>query len=539
MVEQAHARRATGGVAIAPSVLREPYGHCGGVISLGVRSADGGDGDARPVRAPVGRRRLVGTPCRLRGRGRSPLFERWQGRVRALVLPETLDGPVLVAAGRADAWHYHNATEIPWRVLRTVSVAASRHLEAAGWTGARVVKPKTFTLPGRVYQATNAVLLRAVERRSVDWADAVAVKRRLVETATRWVDRLEGPTFLSLGQFPVSFPSGVPGELAEMMVDLDVHADLASGSTKDEVTFARLGWRKFDLARGGRAVDRAARLAHGERLAAVLGQQGDALSYGCVSFDDRLCPLDDPAGAVRSWSSDTNQWRDAAGTFVLDAFWAQLVTDDHLSRAPAASAQATPTANGRHLLQIGQAANWLDPPKREAQREVGRAMLDGCLVGKERARELHHSLWREWRDSQPLPQDDPPAWALPVRPPEGMTRSSGHHEISLTGPGIAQFTERFGAPDGRELTVSQRISGESRPPGNPWTEVAGVRVQEMRKSRRDSSRTVFWTERGRTLRVGVNEAAADHLEHVVLDLHRAAKASPHWPSGVGRSSDRR
>jgi hypothetical protein len=120
-----------------------------------------------------------------------------------------------------------------------------------------------------------------------------------------------------------------------------------------------------------------------------------------------------------------------------------------------------------------------------------------------------------------------------------MTRSLGHHRVSLVGPGVEQFTERFDAPDGRELTVSQKIPGASPTAGNPWTAVAGARVQEVARSRRDPSRTVFWIQRGRTLSVGVNEAARDHLDQVVLDLHRVAKVSPPRPRRVGRSPGRR
>lgn len=539
MVEQAGIDGVAGGVAIAPSVLRQPYGHFGGVITLGVRFASGRNDDAGLV--SVLRAAADDWSAHLVDYAAETglhLFERWQGRVRALVLPDTLDGPVVVAAGREDAWGHEDAPAIPWRVLRTAAVAVSRHLAAAGRGDATVVKPKTFTLPVRVHQVPNAVLLRGVERRSVGWDDAVAVKGRLVDTARRWVEQLEGPTHLSLGQFPVSFPSGVPGDLAEMIGDLDVHADLASGSATGEVAFARLGWREFALGWGGRAVDRAGRLARGQQLAAVLGQQGDALSYGCISFDDRLGPIDDPAGAVRSWRSDTHQYRDAAGELVLEVFWTQLLTDDHLARAPGASADAALTIEGRYLLRVGEPARWLEPPDRDAQRGVGRMMLEGCLAESESMRALNRKYRHEWWDSQPSPQDDPPAWAVPVRAPEGMTRSLGHHKMSWVGPGIEQFTERFDSPDGRELKVSQTIPGEGRPAGNPWTLVAGVRVQEVARSRRDPSRTVFWTQRGRTLSVGVNEAAVDHLDQVVLDLHRAAEASPPRPGGGGGSPDR-
>jgi hypothetical protein len=408
VVDGAGAHRATQDVAIAPSVLRKPYGHFGGVITLAVRSPRDRKDDAglaSVLRAAVDdwSAHLVDFAAEV-GLG---LFDRWEGRVKALVLPETLDGPVVVAAGREDAWRYDNAHVIPWRVLRTIATAVKRHLESEGWEGAKVVKPKMFPLPGRVYQAPNSVVLRAVERRSIDWEDAVAVKGRLVDAALRWGEQVEGPTYLSLGQFPVSFWSRVPDELAQILVDLDVHVDCASGSAKEAVAYARIGWRAFDLGWGGRAVDDGARLVQGERLAGALAAHGAALSYGCISFDDKLWPIDDPAGAVRSWRSHTHHYRDAASALVLDAFWTQLLTDDHLARAPAV-ADAEEATGGRHLLQIGPPADWLEPPGRDAQRNIGRTILAGCLADKASMRELKRDVRAEWKASQPLPQDASP-----------------------------------------------------------------------------------------------------------------------------------
>ena len=231
------------------------------------------------------------------------------------------------------------------------------------------------------------------------------------------------------------------------------------------------------------------------------------------------------ADTTRRWRSANLQGRDSSGSVVLDAFWTQLLTDDHLAEAPGTASEARPTTESRYLLQIGPTADWLGSPTREEQREVGLARLEGCLVNDEASRlERGRQLFREWKASQPTPQDDPPPWALPVTPPQGMTRSRGQHCTSLVGPGIEEFTERFDAPDGRRLTVRQSIPADRPSAGDPSTEIApGRRVQEAGTPPHKPSRSVFWSEHGRTLRVAVNDAITIDLHGIVVRLHELAR----------------
>lgn len=511
-----------GAAAVAPSVVRKPYGHFGGAITLAVRTADGQP--APPEVAPVlddavddwhGHLSDYAAEAGLRA------FDRWAGRVRALVLPETRDGPVVVAAGRAAEWRYDDAKVIPWHALRTVATAAARHLGQAGWGGARVVKPKAATLPARIHQAPDAVILRAIERRATGWDDAGRVKGALVEVARRWVERAGGPVYASLGQYPVSLAPEALDPLVDLVVDLDVHVDLAAGSARRAVAYGSLGWREFALGWGGRGVSPEERLARAEELAEVLAAEAGALDYGCISFDPQLFPIYRPAGA-RGWCSPDLSARDAAGSVALDAFWAQLLTRDHLAAAPAAAADAHPVDGGRAVLRIGRGDEWVDPPARDERREAGRALLAGCLVDDETMTRQGHP-YQEWREAQPRPQDDPPDWALPVAPPAGFTRTQASYTPSLVDHGHGEFDDWFTGPQECELRVTQTAPGEGPSAGNPWIEIApGFRVQVVDTDPQSVSAAVFWSERGRTFHVYVSDSRAVDLRGVVVALHYAA-----------------
>jgi hypothetical protein len=507
--------------AVAPSLRRRPYGHVEGAISVAV---DAPGGLPTPDLVALLRAAAEDWTTNLVGYAAEVGYERFErrhGGVDAIVLEDTLDGPVVVAAGRDDI------EGVPWPVLTAVATAVGRHLHQAGYADARVVKPATRTLPGRVWQVPEAVILRAVPRPVEPGARWYAEVGRLVDAARRWVEQIDGPVYALLGLMPVSCPSGVPDALAALLARWDVHFTMAAGVARQAVALAELGGRALALGWGGRAVGEDERQRRGEQLARVMGDLATALDYGCVSYDDVLWPIENPTGAVPGWHGTVDAGRTVADAFVLDAFWAQLLSDEHLAHAPTAAAQADSVGPGRHVLRVGPPQDWLAPAGREARREAGRRLLGGCLVERRfmdrLGREAERALWAQ----RPLPRDPAPAWALPVTPPDDMSRSYADARVHWVGPGLETYREGFSAPDGREVDVEQESRPTGPSPGNDWTDIApGLRVQEIVMSHGDRGRGVFWSEHGRTLHVMVNEAALADLVPMVLALHHAGSEAP-------------
>jgi hypothetical protein len=173
---------------------------------------------------------------------------------------------------------------------------------------------------------------------------------------------------------------------------------------------------------------------------------------------------------------------------------------------------------------VGPPDDWIDAATRDAQREAGRALLADRLVDAETMRQLQRQRHKERFTARPVPQDQPPSWAVPLAVPDGMTRTSGRLEVvDWVEPEWGELTEVFESPDGRRLRVTQTVPASRPSEGNHWVQITpDLRVQEMAVSPRDGSRAVFWSTRGRQLTVSVNAAALAELEPVVLALHEAA-----------------